>query len=76
LCTDSFLAVVKIGGGSRFFPAGFVGAVTQHYTLTGGLVVPEGASLTADNSTFSSHDVNVQVLGYFVSNSRSSPCSL
>lgn len=64
--TDSFLAFVTIGNGSRRFPAGFNGAVTQHYALTGGIVVPEGTSLTADNSTFSTNAVNVRVLGYFV----------
>jgi hypothetical protein len=68
--TDSFLASVTIGNGSRSFSVGFIGAVTQHYTLTGGIVVPEGTSLTADNSTFSTNAVNVRVLGYFVAGAK------
>jgi hypothetical protein len=62
---DRFLVVVTIGG-ARTFTAGFIGAVTQHYSLTGGLVIPEGASLDARNTTFSSTETDVELLGYFV----------
>jgi hypothetical protein len=63
--TDRFLVVVTIGGG-RLFSAGYLGAITKHYHLTSGLVVPEETSLEGRNTTFSSDLVDVQLLGYFV----------
>jgi hypothetical protein len=63
--TDRFLAVVTIGV-IRTFTAGFIGAVTQHYSLTGGLVVPEEVPLNARNVLPTSTCINVQLLGYFV----------
>ncbi len=63
--TDRFGVVVEVLDG-RAFTAGFVGALTQHYHLTGGLVVPEEKWIVGRNTTSSSSSVNVQLLGYFV----------
>ena len=64
--TDRFLVVVDIGDGSRNFVAGYIGAITQHYHLTGGIVVPEETTVAGRNTTASSSLVDVVLLGYFV----------
>ncbi len=63
--TDGFLVIVEVLDG-RSFLAGFVEALTQHYHLTGGLVVPEEKWIVGRNTTSSSSSVNAQLLGYFV----------
>jgi hypothetical protein len=57
---------VLIDTGDRFFSLDHLGPETRHYPLAGGIVVPSGASLTARNTTFSTHSAEVRVLGYFV----------
>jgi hypothetical protein len=64
--TGTFLVLVDIGDGTRNFTAGFVGTVTQHYHLTGGIVVPEETSVAGRNTTDSSTLAQVELLGYFV----------
>jgi hypothetical protein len=64
--TDYYFAVVNIGDGSRQFTVDFHRSFARHYSLAGGLVVPEGIALTASNAPSSSDALNVQVLGYFV----------
>jgi hypothetical protein len=64
-----FLVVVTIDGG-RFFTIRCDGH-TAHYSLTGGLVIPEictsGAKrLDVRNTTFSTGPIVAQILGYFV----------
>ena len=59
-----FLAVITIGG-ARSFTSRSDGS-TRHYPLSGGLVIPGGASLDARNTTFSAGTAEVQLLGYFV----------
>jgi hypothetical protein len=63
--TDKLLVVVSIGC-CRSFSSGYREAVTQHYPLTGGFVIPEGTSVAGRNTTFSTTGAEVQLLGYFV----------
>lgn len=68
--SDQFFLVVITIDGCRSFTIRCDGCTT-HYSLTGGLVVPEkctsGAErLVARNTTFSTGPAEAQILGYFV----------
>jgi hypothetical protein len=65
--TDQFVVRIGIARAGRSFTAKYLGAITQSYHLTSGLVVPEGADLLARVTSVNSSDsVIVQLLGYFV----------
>jgi hypothetical protein len=57
---------VLIDAGDRFFSMDYLGGGTRHYPLAGGIVVPAGETLSGRNTTFSTHGVDVRILGYFV----------
>ena len=61
---QQYLIVVTIGTG-RSFIARFFGS-SQHYALSGALVIPGGSSVTARNTTLSADNAEVQLIGYFV----------
>jgi hypothetical protein len=53
-------------GAGRDFGAHYASAEIRHFALAGGLVIPGGTTPTARNITDSTHDCDVQMLGYFV----------
>lgn len=62
-----YLASVSLNdNGARAFSARFSGTDKHHYALSGGLVIPSGATPTGRNSSFSSGDIEVELIGYFV----------
>jgi hypothetical protein len=64
---DSYFVVIAMGGGARQFQALNFEGGTKHYALAGGLVVPEGYSISARNhDTSTATQVIVELFGYFV----------
>lgn len=62
-----YLAVIGLAPGeARSFTARFGGTATYHAAFSGGMVIPGGTQPTARNTTFSSTDIGVRMLGYFV----------
>jgi hypothetical protein len=64
-----FLVVITIDGGRSFTIR--CDGHTAHYSLTGGLVIPEKCTSGANrlgvrNTTFSKGPIEAQILGYFV----------
>ncbi len=66
--SGEYLVIVNFDDiGRRIFAARFLGeSGSQHYALSGGFVIEAGHQPTARNTAFSTDDVEVQLLGYFV----------